>query len=74
MAKYMQNYLTSKIHKGSILIIEDSSLFNNALRKGLASLGHETTSAFTLREALSHLENNSFDLVILDLHLPDGEG
>jgi len=70
----MQNYLTSKIHKGSILIIEDSSLFNNALRKGLASLGHETTSAFTLREALSHLENNSFDLVILDLHLPDGEG
>jgi len=58
----------------AILIVEDSTLFNNALRKGLLALGHKIVSAFTLEEALSALEHNAFDLVILDLHLPDGEG
>lgn len=72
--KCVQRNSASQSHKGSILIVEDSSLFNNALCKGLVSLGHEVASAYTLNEALSHLENNYFDLVILDLHLPDGEG
>jgi PAS domain S-box-containing protein len=57
-----------------ILIVEDSSIFNNALSKGLASLNYNTDSAFSLHEALLFLENNSYDLIILDLHLPDGEG
>lgn len=74
MAECMQNSSASKIRKGSILIVEDSALFNNALRRGLISFGHEVTSTFTLDEALSNLENNAYDLVVLDLHLPDGEG
>lgn len=59
---------------GKILIIEDSPFFNNALRKGLVALEHEVNSAFNLEEALNALDSTLFDLVILDLHLPDGEG
>lgn len=59
---------------GSILIIEDSALFNKALHKGLNALGYAAVSAYTLEEALLALDRNTFDLIILDLHLPDGEG
>jgi len=59
---------------GSILIVEDSALFNNTLRKNLAALGYEAKGVYSLEEALLAIEEASFDLVILDLHLPDGEG
>ncbi|TKI68694.1 response regulator [Sulfurimonas crateris] len=59
---------------GNILIIEDSSLFHNALKKGLTTSGHTAEGAFSLEEALLKLEKNSYDLIVLDLHLPDGEG
>jgi PAS domain S-box-containing protein len=67
-------FSNNAIRSGKILIIEDSSLFHNALRKGLNALGHTVEGAFNLEEALAKLENKSYDLVILDLHLPDGEG
>lgn len=67
-------FLNKKMHKGSILLIEDSSFLNKTLWKELTSLGHEVVSAFSLKEALGILEKDIFDLVILDLHLPDGEG
>lgn len=59
---------------GNILIIEDSSLFHNALKKGLSTNGHTVEGTFSLEEALAKLETTSYDLVVLDLHLPDGEG
>jgi len=57
-----------------ILIVEDSNLFSNALRKGLTAIGYGVDTASTLVEALSYLETYSYTLVVLDLHLPDGEG
>lgn len=75
MSSCMNEYfITEKTESGSLLIIEDSLLFNNDLNKGLKSFGHEVTSVFTLAEALDKLEEKTFDLVVLDLHLPDGEG
>ena len=68
------DFIQKKLETGSILIVEDSSFFNNALRKGLTFLGYDVTSAYKLKEALSYIEKRSFDLIILDLHLPDGEG
>ena len=57
-----------------ILIIEDSKMLNNLLKKELSSLGFDVTQSYTLKESWKYLENNSYDLIILDLHLPDGEG
>jgi PAS domain S-box-containing protein len=62
-------------HRGKrLLVVEDSALFCNALRKGLSAMGYRVDTAATLEEALSYLEKNSYTLVVLDLHLPDGEG
>lgn len=59
---------------GTILIIEDSAIFHNTLRRGLSAAGHSVEGVTRLDEALEKIETKSYDLIILDLHLPDGEG
>ena len=58
----------------NILIIEDSKIINNIIKKELSKLQFNIAQAFTLKEAREELKNNKFELIILDLHLPDGEG
>ncbi len=74
MTSCLNEFSTTIKVNGSILIVEDSALFNNTLRKNLAALGYEAKGVYSLEEALLAIEEASFDLVILDLHLPDGEG
>ncbi len=58
----------------TVLVIEDSKTMNNIISKKLESLGFKVDSAFTLKEADELLGKNVYELIILDLHLPDGEG
>jgi len=58
----------------NILIIEDSKIINNIIKKELTKLKFFTAQAFTLKEAKEQLQTKKFHLIILDLHLPDGEG
>ena len=58
----------------NILIIEDSRLINKLLFKELSSLGFNVKQAYNLNEARNIIESEKLDLIILDLHLPDGEG
>ncbi|WP_457749842.1 response regulator [Sulfurimonas sp.] len=58
----------------NILIIEDSKLINNIIKRELSALGFSVAQAFTLSAAKEHLSRQKFQLIILDLHLPDGEG
>ena len=55
-----------------ILCVEDSQEFQILIAKALQ--GHTVKMAGTLREATSIVENQPFDLVVLDLALPDGNG
>ena len=57
-----------------ILIVEDDTLLNKTLAYNLTYDGYETTSAFTYAAAVAHLQKNEFDLVLLDINLPDGSG
>jgi len=57
-----------------ILIIEDSKIINNIIHKELSKLKFKIDQAFTLSDARGFLKSNRYDLIILDLHLPDGEG
>ena len=57
-----------------ILIIEDSKLFNNHLKKSLKSFTKEIIQAYSFKEGEEILENEDFDYIFLDLILPDGEG
>ena len=57
-----------------ILIVEDDTLLNKTLAYNLTSEGYETASAFTYAAAVGYLQKNEFDLVLLDINLPDGSG
>ena len=58
----------------TILIVEDSRVINNTLASKLQSKGYICFQSYDLAEAREILETEKIDLVILDLHLPDGEG
>ena len=57
-----------------ILIIEDSKIINNVIAKELKKLGYKVDKAYTLAKAKELLEKKEYGLIVLDLHLPDGEG
>lgn len=58
----------------NILIVEDSKLINNNLRKSLESDGHYVEQAFDYETAVGLIQSHRFDYILLDLILPDGEG
>ena len=57
-----------------ILIIEDEERITSFLEKGLKANGFVTAVAFNGKEGLAMAQTGGFDLVILDLGLPDREG
>ncbi len=58
----------------NILIIEDSKIINNVIKRELSKFEFKVNQAFTYSQAKNALESEKFNLIILDLHLPDGEG
>jgi YesN/AraC family two-component response regulator len=58
----------------NILIVDDNESFCFSLKKILVGKGHTIDIALTGREALTKLKNKFFNLVILDIHLPDTDG
>jgi len=57
-----------------ILIIEDDPDIGNILTDLFSDVGYNAICAETGSEALKHLELDTFDLVTLDLRLPDMNG
>lgn len=57
-----------------ILIVEDDALLNKTLAYNLISDGWEVTPALKAKTAASLLAGRSYDLVLLDINLPDGDG
>jgi two-component system, NtrC family, response regulator len=58
----------------NILIIDDNETLCEALSDLVSRIGHRATSAFTLAESLRLIRSKSFDIVFLDVKLPDGIG
>lgn len=57
-----------------ILIIEDDKILNKVLAYNLASEGYNVTSAVNVKTAIDQLNNMEYDLILLDINLPDGNG
>src|SRR6188472_1013023 len=57
-----------------ILVVEDHKETRAALQRLLKRWGHEVRSARTLLEAYQCLSEKEFDVILLDIVLPDGEG
>ena len=57
-----------------ILVIDDDVSFCMMLKTFLTKKGFEVSSAFTFKEAEQLILNQSFDLVLTDVRLPDDDG
>ena len=57
-----------------ILLVEDESLFANAVSKRLGKAGYKCKLAGTLAEAQRQIDTGALELVLLDMRLPDGSG
>ena len=57
-----------------ILIVEDDTTMNKLLSNILLAEGYKVTSAYTAAETQHCFQAATYDLVILDINLPDGSG
>ena len=57
-----------------ILVVEDDDLLNKTLTYNLISEGYDTSSALNVNTAAGLLDHTEYDLVLLDISLPDGSG
>jgi len=57
-----------------ILIMDDDPMMNEALTSVVESMGHRVHCAFTIQEGLNMAQANGYDLVFLDVNMPDGNG
>lgn len=57
-----------------MLLVDDDANFRRALAIGLRLEGHEVIEASSLDEADRSLERRPFDVVMVNLLLPGGEG
>lgn len=61
-------------NKSSILLVEDEENLHEALKLNLELEGYEVTSAFDGNTALQKIQNEYFDLVVMDIMLPEVDG
>ena len=57
-----------------ILVVEDDRLLNNTLCYNLSAAGYEVDAALTKSAAERLCKKQKYDLIVLDVNLPDGNG
>jgi len=57
-----------------LLVVEDEEDLAEGLRVGLARTGYAVDVALDVAEAYDRLTVNEYDLMLLDINLPDGDG
>ena len=57
-----------------ILVVEDDHLLNNTLCYNLNAAGYKVDSALCKQEAENYIEKQKYELIVLDVNLPDGNG
>lgn len=59
---------------GGVLLVEDDKSLRDILKKKIKSAGHPVEATGTGEEARNLIENRSFDVVVIDIRLPDIDG
>jgi two-component system NtrC family response regulator len=57
-----------------VLVIDDDPAINHLFSHIICKLGHQSAGALTLEQGLSQVRAEDYDVVILDVNLPDGNG
>jgi len=61
-------------NKGNILLVDDEENLHDTLKLNLEMEGYEVTSAFNGTHALKAIANEYFDLIVLDVMMPEVDG
>ncbi len=63
------------MHRGRrVLVVEDEATLCRVIARNLTAHGHNVTTASSVQTARRALEGHEFDLMLLDIDLPDGTG
>lgn len=60
--------------KANVLVVEDEPINAEMVEYMLQCMGHEVTVSYTGDDAISRVNENAFDCVLLDINLPDING
>lgn len=66
--------MTSRPEPGHLLLVDDNKVNRILLARGLESYGHKVEAVENGRLALEKLRSTSFDLVLLDIEMPEMNG
>lgn len=66
--------MMTKAKKASLLVVEDEESLREALKLNLELEGYEVTTADNGPSVIKMVKNEYFDLIILDIMLPDMDG
>ena len=61
-------------NKGKILVIDDSATNVFLLQTLLEDYGYEVVFAYSGKEAIKHIDEQNFDLLLLDIMMPEIDG
>lgn len=57
-----------------ILIVDDDKIMCDALARAIKKTGHEAICRFSLKDGLDEVADGYYDVVYLDVRMPDGDG
>ncbi|MEX2653651.1 MAG: response regulator [Acidimicrobiia bacterium] len=69
-----RHWLRERRNRLRILVVDDSPTGRALVMRGLGAVGHETAAAATGVEALEMLGAQSFDIVLMDMEMPEMDG
>ena len=74
VAAALAQKLSSPVRRGRILLVEDSPISQTVLSDMLRKLGHHVEVVGTGNDAISRCQAQSFDLVLMDIQMPETDG
>lgn len=72
--KKVKNVLTEKVHEVKVLVVEDIALNQLLMKTLLDDFGFEHDSADNGKIAIEKLQNKRYDIILMDLHMPEMNG
>ena len=57
-----------------ILIVDDQPTHRKKMALGVSGLGHDVETVSGAAEAMSHMQHNPVDMVLLDIEMPEADG
>ena len=62
------------MNKYKILIIDDDEALSDIMKEMLEDYDYQVEQAFSVDESFEILTDKKYDLILLDINLPDGDG